>query len=347
MRCEPGISNVMPSPSFEEKVETLRRLREKRQARAAATASVTPTAETVKAVRPNKQSNAEDGQWQQEQQSEPVLEGVHLLQLQQQQQQKQQQSRWPHEKHEELQAQPEPEPSEGESGRLDGQRRSSWPDPCSPGGAGEVDALFCAGHCHEHGLHGCKLDLKAAYAFYLEAAEQGLAVAQWRLGEFFEFGRGVAQRDSEAVRWYRRAADAGSVPAQAGLALMLEAGRGCDQDDDAALRWHLSAAEAGHALSQYCVFQCLSEGRGGKRDLDEASRWLQLSAAAGFGPAVEELASISTKPAAGAETVKELGQEDLGESLLSLASRLTQHLQDMDTADAEAMVQELLLETPT
>lgn len=259
---------------------------------------------------------------------------MHRLQQQQQQ----------HEHNEEQVPQPEPEPLADDTSRSDRQCRVAWPDPCSPGGAGEADALFCAGHCHEHGLHGCKQDLKVAYAFYLEAAEQGLAVAQWRLGELYEFGRGVPQSDSEAVRWYRRAADAGSAPAQAGLALMLEAGRGCNQDDEAALMWHRSAAEAGHALSQYCMFQYLSEGRGGKRDDDAASRWLHLSASAGFGPAVEELAASSTKPAVGDEVVDEFAQ-DPDESLLSLASRLTQQLQNLESADAEAIVEEILLET--
>ena len=43
------------------------------------------------------------------------------------------------------------------------------------------------------------------------AAEQGDAEAQFSLGVMYDFGEGVPQNDTEAVRWYRMAAEQGAA----------------------------------------------------------------------------------------------------------------------------------------
>jgi TPR repeat protein len=152
----------------------------------------------------------------------------------------------------------------------------------------EADAFFCMGHCHERGLNECDGGVEEAAGLYLLAAELGHTVAQWRLAELWETGRGVAKNESEAAYFYRQAAEAGFSHAQSGLALLLEDGRGVTRDDAEAFQWHMAAAHQGHALSQYCAARCLLDGRGCERDVSAAKHWLGLSAAAGF-PVAEEL----------------------------------------------------------
>lgn len=322
----------MPA-SFDEKVEALRRLREKRQQRQAAAAAAAPTEAVPVAVATpaaDRPAAGEAGGGLAAELAAAVEAGGRALAA-------------------ELAASPAPSATPP---RL---------DPCDNGGAGEVDALFCAGHCLERGLHGMEADPRSAAALYREAAEQGHAVAQWRLGELSEFGRGVPQCDDEAARWYQKAAEAGSAPARVNLALFLEAGRGgLAQDDTAAAKWHLMAAEAGHALGQFCAAKCLLEGRGVERDAEEARQWLLRSAAAGFRPAAEELASLDAKGGQGARDdasdsdggragdLLELlgaGQRDGLEatsSLTSLASRLAEHLKHLGDEEAEAVLDELM-----
>ena len=48
-------------------------------------------------------------------------------------------------------------------------------------------------------------------------AEQGDARAQFNLGFMYADGRGVAQNDTEAVKWYRLAADQGHATAKQSL----------------------------------------------------------------------------------------------------------------------------------
>lgn len=223
-------------------------------------------------------------------------------------------------------------------------------DPAGPGGVAEADALFCAGHCHERGLHGCSIDLKAAAEMYTLAAEQGHAVAQWRLGELCESGHeGQLPRDGkQAAHWYGLAAEAGNAQAQNALALLLEDGRdGVLQDDVAARRWHLAAAEQGNALSQYCLACLLVEGRGGSKDAEAAEQWLERSAAHGFRPACQTLEAARPKQAWTQAPAGDLEGCTDSSDLLGLAQRIAQQLGDLDDDEAGVLLDELMAEVPS
>jgi len=214
------------------------------------------------------------------------------------------------------------------------------------GAADEADALFCLGHCYEHGIHDCEQDQAKAAEHYQLAAEKGMIVAQWRLGEMYEYGRGVEADDRQAVNWYRRAAQAGHAQAQSSLALLLEDGRGVAAQDDAeALRWHLAAAEQAQALSQYCAACCLLEGRGAARDEAAAKHWLELSAAAGFPPAQEALRDRWCHAQEGDAAATAAAADTAGShqsSLLALAARVASELTHLEDGEAEALLDELM-----
>ena len=48
-------------------------------------------------------------------------------------------------------------------------------------------------------------DKAEAVRWWLQAAEQGLAEAQYNLGVAYDTGEGVLRDDAEAARWYRMA----------------------------------------------------------------------------------------------------------------------------------------------
>jgi len=251
---------------------------------------------------------------------------------------------------------------------------ASRPDPAAQGGVGEMDALFCSGHCCERGLHGCDKDLERAAAFYRIAAEADHSNAQWRLAELLEFGRGVEQNEEEALKWYRRAAEAGHCQAQAGLGCCLEK-RGGDENQVEALRWHLEAAQSGHALAQYCAACCLLEGRGCPQpDLEEGDLWLRKSADGGFPPAVHALSAASacaTSRRPGTEADASLasegaeekrtttvaarqdnmeddavgrGSQEADSSMISLAKRIASQLADLPDGEAAFVLERLMAE---
>lgn len=211
----------------------------------------------------------------------------------------------------------------------------------------DADAFFCMGHCCENGLHGFEKDVARAATMYRLAAEADHTDAQWRLGELYEFGRGVERNDEEAVRWYRQAAEAGNAQAQSGLALFLEEGRGISQDHAEAFKWHLAAAEKGHALSQYCAGCCLAEGRGTSHDHAAAQQWLSRSALAGFEPARQLLITEESGQEDSAEIVDGEGTNIETDSLMDLARRVASHLESLSTSDAAEAMKALSHELPS
>ena len=58
-------------------------------------------------------------------------------------------------------------------------------------------------------LVGGEESAKELFEFAKAKAEKGDASAQVTLGLMYEYGRGVAKNDVEAVKWYRKAAEQG------------------------------------------------------------------------------------------------------------------------------------------
>jgi TPR repeat protein len=77
-------------------------------------------------------------------------------------------------------------------------------------------------------------------------AEQGNVSAQFNLALMYANGRGVAENDTEAVKWYRLASDQGHANAQSNLGYMYDNGRGVAQNDVMAYVWFSVSAAQGH-----------------------------------------------------------------------------------------------------
>ena len=117
---------------------------------------------------------------------------------------------------------------------------------------GDADAQYKLGAIYTDGQR-VPADYAEAARWYRLAAERGLAMAQGALGALYAIGRGVPQDDVEAVRWFRLAAEQGSAGAQGALGGMYMHGRGVPQDDETAHVWFNIAASrsSGEQRSQY------------------------------------------------------------------------------------------------
>ena len=78
-------------------------------------------------------------------------------------------------------------------------------------------------------------------------ADDGVAVAQNRLGDLYYNGIGVQQDYYTAAQWYKKAAKQGIVDAQYLYGLMLVEGNGVTDDPDEGFDWIFKAMMAGHA----------------------------------------------------------------------------------------------------
>ena len=114
---------------------------------------------------------------------------------------------------------------------------------------------------------------KKAVEWYLKAAENGHAGAQFALGLMYAKGQGVSPDDKEAVRWYRKAAGRDHAGAQCNIGWMYENGRGVAQNDKLAVAWYRKAAGREYAGAQFALGLMYANGRGVPQSYKDAVEW--------------------------------------------------------------------------
>lgn len=137
-----------------------------------------------------------------------------------------------------------------------------------------------------------------------EAAEQGDATAQYKLGVLYIQGVGMMQDSARACYWYRKAAEQGQMKAQYMLGLMFSKGEGVPQDFVQARQWWEKAAAQEdttgdnnvilfangsfyfnlyiNGMAEYNLGELYSNGLGVSQDHDMARQWWEKAAARGF-----------------------------------------------------------------
>lgn len=115
-----------------------------------------------------------------------------------------------------------------------------------------------------------------------QAADQGDAGAQYKLGVRCAEGDGVPLDHREEVRWYGLAADQGHASAQHAVGSSYAKGEGMPQDYREAVKWYRKAAEQGHAWGQHSLGNSYAKGEGVPQDYVKAHAWLNLATAHKF-----------------------------------------------------------------
>ncbi|MGH7217198.1 MAG: tetratricopeptide repeat protein [Nitrospiraceae bacterium] len=112
-----------------------------------------------------------------------------------------------------------------------------------------------------------------AIPYLRQAAEAGIAEAQYNLGICYLNGQGVAEDAAVANTWFERAAKQGWVDAQFKLAYSYATGRGVTKDLKLAHHWCLEAAKQGDSECQFIVIGNYLEGHGVKKDVAAGLKW--------------------------------------------------------------------------
>lgn len=101
---------------------------------------------------------------------------------------------------------------------------------------------------HESGW-GVPQDYDKALAWYLRAAEQGLALAQSHVASMYYESWTGQPNYAKALEWYVRAAAQGETGAQAGLSRMYYTGNGLPKDIVLAYMWLIIAEAGGNEIA--------------------------------------------------------------------------------------------------
>ena len=118
-------------------------------------------------------------------------------------------------------------------------------------------------------------------------AANGVAEAQFSLGLRFS-GLGVEQDYAQAAHWYLKAADQSHALAQFNLGMMYAAGQGVPRDSTKSMEWMQKAADLGDAGAQHYIgikhHRASLDGapESAPESRIEAYKWLQLATAQGY-----------------------------------------------------------------
>jgi TPR repeat protein len=131
-------------------------------------------------------------------------------------------------------------------------------------------------------------DPKAGVELFRKAADQGWAVAEYRLALCYLNGTGVEKNAEEELKWVQRASQHGNLEAKTVLGMYCLKKPGIE-DRAEAVKYFTEAAKAGLPAAQNNLAICLQTGNGTPVDRPEAVKWLQKAAEQGLADAQKNL----------------------------------------------------------
>jgi TPR repeat protein len=108
-------------------------------------------------------------------------------------------------------------------------------------------------------------------------AAQGDRRAQYRLGELYFAGKGIAIDYAQAMYWWRKAAEQNDPRAQNGVGTLYDNGKGVKKDYQEAARWFRLAANQGHLLARRNLGWMHEKGQGFPINRVKAYKWQLLA----------------------------------------------------------------------
>ncbi|KAL2831739.1 hypothetical protein BDW59DRAFT_139941 [Aspergillus cavernicola] len=129
---------------------------------------------------------------------------------------------------------------------------------------GHVEACYRLGDAYEHGKLDCPKDPALSIHFYTGAAQGGHPLAMMALCAWYLVGaEPVLEKDeNEAYEWSKQAAELGLAKAQYAVGYFTEMGIGCRRDPLEANVWYVKAADQGdtRAIHRIATIRAAADG---------------------------------------------------------------------------------------
>jgi len=150
--------------------------------------------------------------------------------------------------------------------------------------AGLAEAQFQMGLL-SLGAFGDLPDLPGAVQWFEKAIAQNHAAARYQLGVLYLEGLGVPKDAVKAAALIGEAAQQGNADAMLDYGVLVFRGEGVKQDEKIGAQWLLLSARRGNVLAQNRLARVLAFGRGANADPVDALKWHLLATRAGRGDA--------------------------------------------------------------
>ena len=121
----------------------------------------------------------------------------------------------------------------------------------------------------------------ASFPAFQKAVEQGHVKAHLKLGNHYQYGKGVSKSANKAIELYKIAGDLGEPTGYAEIGYIYAEGLGTSKSPAKSVEWYRKAAEAGHYLGQYKLGLAYRDGLGVAKNESKATYWFGLGAAQG------------------------------------------------------------------
>ncbi|KAL2798046.1 hypothetical protein BJX66DRAFT_62484 [Aspergillus keveii] len=129
---------------------------------------------------------------------------------------------------------------------------------------GHVEACYRLGDAYEHGKLNCPKDPALSIHFYTGAAQGGHAEAMFALCAWYLVGAEpvLEKNENEAYEWARQAAELGLAKAQYAVGYFTESGIGCRRDPLEANVWYVKSADQGEmrAIQRIAAIRAAADG---------------------------------------------------------------------------------------
>ncbi len=143
---------------------------------------------------------------------------------------------------------------------------------------GYSEAQTKMGEIYRTGSFGKEESPKESFKWYLKAANQGDASAQFYVGYYYASGYGVNKDDNLAFEWYNKAAEQNNKSALNNLAVCYKYGRGTMIDLTKAVYYYEKSAKLGNVTAQKNLANCYQKGAGVEIDLQKVFYWIMEAA---------------------------------------------------------------------
>ena len=120
---------------------------------------------------------------------------------------------------------------------------------------------------------GTEQDYEKAFVYYMKAAEQNNADAQYRVGRMFLAGEGTEQNTPKAIEWLEKAANQNNPFAQYALGKIYFDGEYVPEDLKQAYSWLKKASDNHHCFADYILGKMYDEGRGVPKNSNTADTY--------------------------------------------------------------------------
>ena len=138
-----------------------------------------------------------------------------------------------------------------------------------------------------------ELTQKKTPEFLRAKANNGDALAQYKLGLHW-IKKGKNQNNYlKAATWFKLAAVQGLKEAQYGLGVLYDMGVGLEKDENQAFLWYHAAANHHHPMAQFNIANFYLERENGKDDFESALRWFELASKNGVDEAAHNASILS------------------------------------------------------